>query len=100
MPSFCQIAEAIAGRSPVSVVRGQDAPRCASAKDLEYSVDEAAVVPGGASYFAGAAGEEWFQCFPGAVGDVVSVTGGSRRHGGNLGFGIAWRSHFSAKPSI
>ena len=85
---FLPIAEAIV-RCPVSIVRRQVAPGCASTKNSEYAIDEAAVVPGGASYFAGAAGEERFQCFPGAVGAVVSVIGGSR------GYGVGWASSWA-----
>ena len=97
---FLPVAEAIVGRTPVSVVRGQVAPGGAVAQNPEYAIDEAAVVLCGASYFAGAAGEERFQCFSGVAGSVVAVIAGSRGHASNLRLGIAWRSHFSAKPSI
>ena len=41
---FLPVAEAIVGRDPVFVVRGQVAPGCASAQNPEYAIDEAAVV--------------------------------------------------------
>ena len=86
---FLPVTEAIVGRTSVSVVRGQMAPGCAGAEDPEHGVAEATVVLGGASHFAGAAGEERFQYCPGAVGCVVAAIGAVIMIGDGIRFNIA-----------
>ena len=84
----------------MSVVRGQVAPGCAGAENLEHGVAEARVVPGGASHFAGAAGEERFQDSPGAVGCVVAVIGAVIMIGDGLRFSIAGRAILAPNPQF
>lgn len=63
--------EALEGRVPVAVALGQIAPGSTAASDPEHSVDETAVVIGGASRVIGFTGEQVLNAEPVFVGDLL-----------------------------